>query len=142
MKRRYYSLVSNENSTLWERWPEASDHPGTINHSWSGGPLTLLSGFVAGIRPLEPGWNKIMIQPRPGSLTRLDCSTKVPQGWIQFRADFVGNAWQIQLNIPEGCRATLDFSSFNSSESLRRLSGGREELFFTIPPATASAAVD
>jgi hypothetical protein len=142
MKRRYYSLVSNENSTLWERWPEASDHPGTINHSWSGGPLTLLSGFVAGIRPLEPGWNQIMIQPRPGSLTRLDCSTKVPQGWIQFRADLVGNAWQIQLNIPEGCGATLDFSSFNPSESLRRLSGEGEELFFTIPLATASAAVD
>ena len=33
MRRRYRGLAENANSGLWERWPEWSAHPGTINHS-------------------------------------------------------------------------------------------------------------
>ena len=32
MRRRYRRLTENADSTLWERWPEMADHPGTINH--------------------------------------------------------------------------------------------------------------
>ena len=113
MLRRYRSLVENDNSTLWERWPEASDHPGTINHSWSGGPLTLLSSVVAGIRPLSPGWSRFAMQPKPGDLTQIRCSLQAPQGMIRLEAELQESTWLLSLTVPEGCVAVLDLSGLD-----------------------------
>ena len=111
MQRRYRGLVENENSTLWERWPEWSKHPGTINHSWSGGPLTLMSERVAGIRPQEPGWTCFAIRPQPGRLNEISASLLVPQGEIGFEARKSGRRWQVRVSVPGGTVARPDFSA-------------------------------
>jgi hypothetical protein len=123
MRRRYRSLVENANSTLWERWPEASDHPGTINHSWSGGPLTLMSSMVAGIRPLEPGWRRIIIQPIPGDLQRVCCSLQVPQGMLCLEAVYDGQHWKFELTVPNDCVALLDLRQLDSTFELQEIIG-------------------
>lgn len=45
MRERYSELVANNNSTLWEDFYVL----GTRNHGWSGGPLTILAKYAAGI---------------------------------------------------------------------------------------------
>ena len=41
MLSRYYPLIVNENSTLWEDFYQL----GTKNHAWSGAPLTIVSKY-------------------------------------------------------------------------------------------------
>ncbi len=139
MRRRYRSLVENGNSTLWERWPEASDHPGTINHSWSGGPLTLLSSVVAGIRPLEPGWRKLIVQPTPGDLTQIRCSLQAPQGMVRLEAELVERNWQLDLTVPAGCVAVLDLSKLDSQAAPQEVTGtGESQSFRCAAPVPTS----
>ena len=45
MMSRYYPLIKNENSTLWEDF----FHLGTRNHAWSGGPATVLLRYFVGV---------------------------------------------------------------------------------------------
>ena len=45
MMCRYYPLINNENSTLWEDF----FHLGTRNHAWSGGPATVLLRYFVGV---------------------------------------------------------------------------------------------
>lgn len=45
MIERYYHMANSENSTLWEDFHTF----GTRNHAWSGGPLTILYRYFAGI---------------------------------------------------------------------------------------------
>ena len=116
MQRRYKGLVENENSTLWERWPEWSKHPGTINHSWSGGPLTLMSERVAGIRPLVPGWTCFEIRPQPGMLRDISASMLVPQGEIQFEARKSGRCWKVRVSVPDGTVVRPDFSALGIAD--------------------------
>ena len=49
IKRRYKNMVDEEYSTLWEFW----DKSGTMNHAWSGGPLIILSKYLAGEQPMD-----------------------------------------------------------------------------------------
>lgn len=130
MRRRYRSLVENEHSTLWERWPESSDHPGTINHSWSGGPLTLLSSVVAGIRPLETRWSRFIIQPKPGDLTQIRCSLLVPQGMVRLEAELTEENWQLSLTVPLGCVAVLDLSGLDARAASQEIIGTGESQSF------------
>jgi hypothetical protein len=139
MRRRYRSLVENDNSTLWERWPEASDHPGTINHSWSGGPLTLLSSIVAGIRPLEPGWGRLIVQPMAGDLTQIRCSLQAPQGMLCLEAELTEGNWLLNLTVPAGCVAVLDLSELDPQAEPQEIIGtGESQSFRCAPPVQCS----
>lgn len=46
MMARYYPLIENDNSTLWEDFY----HLGTKNHAWSGAPVTILFKYFAGVQ--------------------------------------------------------------------------------------------
>lgn len=125
MERRYRPLVENANSTLWERWPAWRQHPGTINHSWSGGPLTLLSAEVAGIHPVEPGWRRFAVCPQPGGLARISASVPAPQGEIHFAARKGSDRWCVELTVPAGTVAMPDFSALGDAEVPVELPAGK-----------------
>ncbi|MEL6925398.1 MAG: glycoside hydrolase, partial [Bacteroidota bacterium] len=72
MKQRFGPMVASELTTLWEGWDigSATWGGGTYNHAWSGGGLTLMAEYVAGVRPSEAGYSKIRIAPQLGFLER------------------------------------------------------------------------
>jgi len=55
---RYYNLINNDNSTLWEDFYIL----GTKNHAWSGSPLTFIYKYFLGIK-FENFRNKVIITP-------------------------------------------------------------------------------
>lgn len=114
MIRRYRPMIENQNTTLWERWPDWSDHPGTINHAWSGGPLTLLSEQVAGVRPLDPGWKRTAVCPAPGMLKTIKSKVLAPQGEICLKAEKVDAEWVVEISVPDGITALVDWSSLGT----------------------------
>jgi hypothetical protein len=61
MQKRYAEMVASPLTTLWEHWDITQ---GTINHGWSGGPLTLLSQYVAGVRLKHQDTQRFMCFPK------------------------------------------------------------------------------
>lgn len=128
MRKRYKSMVENSHSTLWERWPEwveGEADGGTINHSWSGGPLTLLSANVAGLRPLRPGWDIFKVEPKPGSLQRISAEVLRPQGLISLNAELDNGIWHVELAVPEGLAAELDLGYLGSGNIPEIITSGQ-----------------
>lgn len=128
MTKRYRSMVENDNTTLWEHWPEESEHAGTINHAWSGGPLTLLSQKVAGLQPLSPGWTRFSVCPQPGKLKQFSASLCSPQGIIAVSAKKTESEWTVEVTVPKGAVAVLDFSGLGSSQHPCKLTSGKQKL--------------
>jgi len=83
MKERYDPLIKNENSTLWEDF----DLLGTKNHAWSGGPLTHLCKWVAGIYPVKPGYEEFVIEPYLGNLSKVHAVIETVRGKIDVTID-------------------------------------------------------
>ena len=78
MKLRYRAMIESPLTTLWEGWGIGSEGfgGGTYNHAWSGGPLTILSQYIAGIETLEPAFRTFRVAPHPAHLNFI--RTQVP----------------------------------------------------------------
>jgi alpha-L-rhamnosidase len=57
----------------------------SLSHGWSGGPVQALSGYVLGIRPVEPGFRRWMVAPQPGDLRFAQGTAPTPYGAIASR---------------------------------------------------------
>jgi alpha-L-rhamnosidase len=93
MKQRYASMVQSKLSTLWEGWEigSATYGGGTYNHGWTGGPLSLMSGYVAGIRNEGLGFERYSITPQLGNLEKIHCGTNTTKGFIKVDIDVLAN---------------------------------------------------
>lgn len=110
MRDRYAGMLSyKEYTTLFEGWGVGAEGfgGGTVNHAWSGGPLTLLSQKVCGIEPTSPGFRTFQIKPQMGSLT--DASATVPTHYGDIKVDLrkSGRAILMEIQVPEQTSAVV-----------------------------------
>jgi alpha-L-rhamnosidase len=85
MRDRYRPQVESELTTLWEGWGIGAEGfgGGTYNHGWSGGPLTMLSRYVAGLAPGAPGFSTVLFRPHPGFFKSARASTITRFGEVE-----------------------------------------------------------
>ena len=65
----WLTMVDRGATTMWEDWDgvDASGVPhGSLNHYSKGAVATFLHRYVAGLRPVEPGYRTFEVRPRPG----------------------------------------------------------------------------
>jgi len=110
MKKRFGSMVNNPNySTLFEGWGIGSEGfgGGTTNHAWSGGGLTILSQYLCGIAPLEPGYTTFQVIPQPASVEQASARILSVKGEIQ--SSFIHKAGKFELSVivPKGTEAVI-----------------------------------
>ncbi len=115
MKTRWAEQLDSPITTLWEGWGigKKGYGGGTYNHAWSGGPLTILSQYGAGIAPVEPGFKRFSVKPQLGPLKEIKATVPTQFGNIHFSANRQSNG-QIQLNltVPEGTRADVEVDHY------------------------------
>ena len=94
-------------TTLWEGWGigKAGFGGGSVNHAWSGGTLTLLSQYVAGIAPVKPGFKEIQINPQMGDLTSVQVTVDTAYGMIKADLQRKGKKIRMDVEVPEGTTA-------------------------------------
>jgi alpha-L-rhamnosidase len=109
MKNRYTKMVESPVTTLWEGWgigPEGYGG-GSYNHGWSGGPLNLMARYVAGIQPLTPGFESLLIKPQPGTLTSVNCTINTVRGMIEVSWKKENQSFAMQISNEAGNTAHI-----------------------------------
>ena len=54
-----------------------------LNHAWSATPLSMISRFVLGVTPLEPGFAKVLVKPQIGRLSAVSGTVPTVKGPIK-----------------------------------------------------------
>ncbi|HYE04392.1 MAG TPA: alpha-L-rhamnosidase C-terminal domain-containing protein [Planctomycetota bacterium] len=121
MRERYAPMVEAPVATLWEFWTRGGW--GTENHAWAGGPLTLLSQIAVGIDPLEPGYRRFRVRPRPGPLTTLSATVPSARGIIRAAFTRRAGGGTLTLEVPTGSQAVIDLSAACPGATVRAPSG-------------------
>ena len=107
-------MLGDSRTTLWELFGEmqlegfGSVGRGTYNHAWSGGPLTILSQYFAGIAPTKPAFREFAVRPQMGDLKQIE--TVVPTQFGEIRLNMSRSdeqPFQIHLVVPEGTSASV-----------------------------------
>ena len=105
MHKRFKDMVEDsECSTLYEGWGigEKGFGGGSKNHAWSGGGLTIMSQYVCGISPIEPGYNKFMIAPTTAGLTHASTTMECVKGKINVSWSKVTGKFSMEITVPDG----------------------------------------
>ena len=106
MLKRFAEMIDAPISTLYELFGGGQDRAGhgTINHAWSGGGLTMMHQYVAGVQPTSPAFKTYSIVPQMGPLKHI--RTKVP---TQF------GTIELELNKTESGALTMNLNSPNET---------------------------
>ena len=67
--RSWIGMMKQGATITMEAWNNKVKPNLDWNHSWGAVPLNVISRFVLGVTPLEPGFRKVAIRPRLGGLT-------------------------------------------------------------------------
>ena len=118
MKIRYEYMVNHEFTTLWEDWRIGGSGGGSINHGWAGGPLTLLSEYVAGIQPVEAGWKSFIIKPQLGFLKWVKCTVPAGDQAISVYIEKKGNALEIETDNSLNCAYTVAIPKIPNTQNI------------------------
>ncbi len=110
MKKRYARMVDHPvYTTLWEGWGIGGEGfgGGTINHAWSGGPLTIMSQYFAGIAPTAAGFSSYSVLPQMGQLKKISAKVVTVKGDIALRLSNTKELFTLDLTSPAGTKATV-----------------------------------
>ena len=99
-------------TTLFEGWGIGAEGfgGGTINHAWSGGPLTMLSQKVCGIEPTSPGFKTFRVAPQMGGLKNASAKLVTAGGGeISVSVKVSGKKMEIRVTVPQDTEAKVVF---------------------------------
>nr|WP_298999896.1 alpha-L-rhamnosidase C-terminal domain-containing protein [uncultured Allomuricauda sp.] len=109
MKERFSKMVLDTTyTTLWEGWGIGAEGfgGGTTNHAWSGGGLTLLYQYAAGIEPTSPGWETFQVKPQPGFLKHISAVVPTVKGTVKVEVKNK-ETYQLIIKVPAETKATV-----------------------------------
>ena len=114
LENRFGEMVAAPHTTLWEGWEYTGGRGmkyksgnGTYNHAWSGGGLTILSQYIAGIEPITPKFEKFRVCPNLATLNRVKSVVPTVFGNIEMSAVKGDDVLNITLTIPQGTTAHI-----------------------------------
>jgi alpha-L-rhamnosidase len=107
--------VKNGATTMWERWNSYTKEHGfgdvsmnSFNHYAYGAVGEWMYSVIGGIRPMAPGFKKILFAPEPGGgLTEATTSLQTPHGLASCHWRLRGRRLSVDLQVPVGVRAAL-----------------------------------
>lgn len=102
-------------TTVWERWDsmlaDGSINPGemtSFNHYALGAVADWLHRVVGGIAPLEPGYRRFLVAPRPGGgLSWAQAALRTRHGRIAVAWRLERSSLRVEVDVPPGTEAVL-----------------------------------
>ena len=112
--------IYGEVKPLWDRWlrlialhcttcPEEPGKGRSECHAWSALPLYEMVRVMAGIRPENPGWGRIVIRPDLSLVPSLKGTVCLPKG--EVRIDYRKDPEEYRIWLPEGTEAVFEWQS-------------------------------
>jgi alpha-L-rhamnosidase len=83
-------------------FPEHPEPSRSDAHAWSSSPNYDFLASVAGIRPDSPGFETVLIEPKPGHLDFIEATMPHPLGMIEVELRIDGDEIEATITFPEG----------------------------------------
>ena len=131
-----FALLTAENDRSWlgmldqgatmtmEAWNMKVKPNQDINHAWGATAINVISRFVLGVTPFEPGFGKISIRPNFGPLKRVSATVPTQAGPV--RIEFADG----RLSVASPAPAVVDWRGrtieLSGTNKLQEIKGGNQ----------------
>lgn len=106
--RSWWNMIAVGSTMTLEAWDLKYKKNLDWNHAWGAAPANIVGRHLLGVRPLEPGFARTLIQPRPGALAWVRGTVPTPLGPVAVALE--GNrqsAFELTVEIPAGMTARI-----------------------------------
>jgi alpha-L-rhamnosidase-like protein len=96
--------------TFWENiGPDgtATESRTSLAHGWASGPTPIMTGYVLGVQPVDPGYKTFTVTPHFGSLSWAKGAVPTPYGQIFVSWKKTGDTYSITVQAPAGTTASV-----------------------------------
>lgn len=102
-------MIAEGATTLWERWERLTGSAmNSQNHIMLGAIDAWFYRTIGGLSPLEPGWKKIGIRPRPFSgLSHAEASVETVRGKVRCAWRKEETGLRLEASVPVGATARI-----------------------------------
>lgn len=107
--RGWVNMMNAGSTITMEAWDIKFKPNLDWNHAWGAAPANIIPRFVLGVRPLEPGFGKILIRPQVGSLEGVQGTVPTVRGPVEVgvRRDG-GRSYRLTVTVPVNATARVE----------------------------------
>ncbi len=122
-KRSWYNMIDAGSTITMEAWDNEFKPNQDWNHAWGAAPANIISRYLLGVRPLEPGFAKALIQPQPASLKNVKGVVPTIRGPITVIIKNEDRKFMMGVEIPANMTAKIGIPHINKSSDTVQLDG-------------------
>ncbi len=122
--RSWCAMLEAGSTMTMEAWGVKYKNNLDWNHAWGAAPANIIPRYLLGVRPLEPGFRRILIQPQPGSLGFAEAAVPTPLGGVFVRYEKTETDVAVVVEIPDGAVAHVDLRACFRDAAGLQVSGG------------------
>lgn len=121
--RSWFNMLRVGSTITLEAWDLKYKYNLDWNHAWGAAPVNIIPRFLMGIRPLEPGFGKILIQPQPANLGTATITIPTIRGMIQASFENNDDLFKLDFEVPANTTTVIDLKKFADKASEACLDG-------------------
>ncbi|MBN2163707.1 MAG: family 78 glycoside hydrolase catalytic domain [Pontiellaceae bacterium] len=106
-KRSWMNMIRCGSTITMEAWDNQFKPNQDWNHAWGAAPGNIVARYLLGVRPLEPGFAKVLIQPQPASLGDVRGTVPTIRGPVTVIIKNAGGKFMLGVEIPANMRAKV-----------------------------------
>ncbi|MEW5816945.1 MAG: alpha-L-rhamnosidase C-terminal domain-containing protein, partial [Spirochaetota bacterium] len=109
IRSRWGEMLKYGATTCWETFPGTKRERLTRSHchGWSATPVYFFSAHVLGVVPAKPGFEEIIVAPRPCGLKYAHGSVPTPKGTVTVEWEWKDAVFHIDVTAPPGCKINI-----------------------------------
>jgi hypothetical protein len=106
--RSWRHMVESGTTITWEAWDQRYKPNQDWNHAWGAAPANILPRYALGVRPLEPGFARALIQPQPGSLKWIKGKVPTIRGPIEVDMQRSESSVTLAVKLPANMEGRVE----------------------------------
>lgn len=117
----WWHMIEMGSTMTLEAWDAPAKDSLDWNHAWGSAPANIISRYVLGVRPLEPGYTKILIAPQPGALKWIRGKVPTPKGAVSV--SWNRDTATLDIEVPPDATASVELSARSGASNGIMLDG-------------------
>jgi hypothetical protein len=126
--RSWWNMIQVGSTMTMEAWDWKYKNNLDWNHAWGAAPANIITRFLLGVRPIEPGFAKVLIRPQPGSLKQISGTVPTIRGPIKVSVEInQKNAFVLKIDIPPKMTAKVGWPLRDKQSTTLAIDGRKVE---------------
>ena len=106
--RSWYNMLRVGSTITLEAWDDSFKPNQDWNHLWGAAPGNIIPFKLMGVTPVEPGFAKVRIAPRPGTLERAEMTLPTIRGTITVSFENTSDRKVVSIKLPANIEYEAD----------------------------------